>query len=63
VSIVRIRKGPLLTVTLANLDESLMRFLQQYFPKETKAKQKENEIAAGVDIYGEEFRSNKCSVM
>ena len=40
-----------------------MRFLQLYFPKETKAKQKENEIAAGVDKYGEEYLNNKCAVM
>jgi len=45
----------------SNLDPSLMRFLETYFPKEVREKQKENERAAGVDQYGEEFA--KCSVM
>jgi E3 ubiquitin-protein ligase BAH len=40
-----------------------MTFLQTYFPKETKAKQRENEIAAGVDRYGESFTNPKCLVM
>jgi E3 ubiquitin-protein ligase BAH len=40
-----------------------MNFLQAYFPRETKAKQKENEIAAGVDLYGEDFANAKCAVM
>jgi E3 ubiquitin-protein ligase BAH len=40
-----------------------MRFLQKYFPKETKAKQKENEIAVGVDLYGESYADAKCTVM
>lgn len=40
-----------------------MVFLKKYFPKETKVKQRENEIAAGVDLYGEEFANTKCMVM
>jgi E3 ubiquitin-protein ligase BAH len=40
-----------------------MRFLQKYFPRETKAKQKENEIAVGVDLYGESYADAKCIVM
>jgi E3 ubiquitin-protein ligase BAH len=40
-----------------------MKFLQKYFPKETKSKQKENETAAGVDLYGENFTNAKCNVM
>lgn len=32
-----------------NIDESLLRFLKMYFPRETKAKQLENERAAGMD--------------
>lgn len=34
---------------LGNLDEELLRFLKLYFPKEVKAKQKENERLAGLD--------------
>ncbi len=40
-----------------------MQFLKRYFPKETKAKQRENEIAAGIDMYGEDFANAKCNVM
>lgn len=40
-----------------------MTFLKTYFPKETKAKQKENEIAAGVDLYGEDYATAKCIIM
>lgn len=40
-----------------------MVFLKKYFPEETKAKQRENEIAAGVDLYGEDFAKAKCTVM
>ena len=32
-----------------NIDESLLNFLKMYFPRETKAKQLENEKAAGMD--------------
>lgn len=34
---------------LGNLDEKLLTFLNENFPKEVKAKQKENEKAAGLD--------------
>jgi hypothetical protein len=44
-----------------HLDEDLMVFLRAKFPKEVKAKQKENERAAGVDRYGDDF--DKCSLM
>jgi hypothetical protein len=32
-----------------NLDESLLRFLKMYFPKEAKLKQHENERAVAMD--------------
>ena len=38
-----------------------MRFLEAKFPKEVAIKQRENEHAAGVDRYGEEYE--KCCVM
>lgn len=44
-----------------NLDVGLLRFLEAKFPKEVKAKQRENEMAAGLDRYGEDYE--KCSVM
>jgi E3 ubiquitin-protein ligase BAH len=46
---------------LDNLDMQLMTFLQAKFPNEVKAKQKENQRAAGVDRYGEDF--DKCAAM
>ena len=47
--------------SIVNLDEKLMTFLKAKFPDEVKAKQKENERAAGVDHYGEGYA--KCMVM
>jgi len=35
---------------LGNIDENLLKFLKLYFPKEVKAKQNENEKAAGLDL-------------
>ena len=40
-----------------------MAFLKAKFPAEVKAKQRENEIAAGVDIFGEGYEPIKCYVM
>ena len=34
---------------LGNVDADLVQFLRLYFPKEVKAKQKENERLAGLD--------------
>ncbi|KAI9822916.1 MAG: hypothetical protein M1832_002941 [Thelocarpon impressellum] len=44
-----------------NLDPALMRFLKTYFPKEVKAKQKENERAAEIDLWGPGYAD--CTVM
>jgi E3 ubiquitin-protein ligase BAH len=46
---------------IVNLDVALLRYLEEKFPKEVKIKQRENEIAAGVDRYGEDYE--KCCVM
>jgi len=45
-----------------NLDDSMAKFLKKYFPEEVKRKQRDNERARGVDLYGEAF-DDKCSVM
>lgn len=50
-----------LTFLVDNLDQKLMAFLEAKFPAEVKAKQKENQHAAGVDLYGEDF--DKCAIM
>jgi hypothetical protein len=44
-----------------NLDQKLLTFLSQAFPKETRAKQKENERAATMELYGETY--DACIVM
>jgi E3 ubiquitin-protein ligase BAH len=45
-----------------NIDAALANFLVKFFPQEVKAKQKENEHAAGVDLYGESY-NDKCCIM
>lgn len=57
------RDNVIMDADSANLDLELMDFLLRYFPKETRAKQRENEIAAGVDRYGESFTNPKCLIM
>ncbi|KAH7138145.1 RING-14 protein-like protein [Dendryphion nanum] len=45
-----------------NLDLELTAFLKKWFPDEVKAKQKYNELMAGVDQYGEVYKE-KCVMM
>ncbi|KAF2086319.1 hypothetical protein K490DRAFT_66871 [Saccharata proteae CBS 121410] len=45
-----------------NLDPVLADFLVKYFPEEVRAKQRDNEKAAGVDRYGEAY-NDRCRVM
>jgi E3 ubiquitin-protein ligase BAH len=45
-----------------NLDHELSVFLKKWFPDEVKAKQKYNELMAGIDQYGEVY-AKKCVVM
>jgi E3 ubiquitin-protein ligase BAH len=52
----------MLIVCVGNLDVELAEFLKKWFPDEVKAKQKYNELMAGVDQYGEVYKE-KCSVM
>jgi E3 ubiquitin-protein ligase BAH len=44
------------------LDDDLAKYLTKWFPDEVKVKQKENEFLAGVDEYGEAYKT-KCAVM
>ena len=46
----------------ANLDPALADFLKKHFPKEVKAKQKENEQALVQEQFGR-FYEAKCDVM
>ncbi|KAF3479978.1 RING-14 protein [Arthroderma uncinatum] len=55
------RAQVVMEATSKNLDHKLLDFLQASFPKETKAKQRENERAAMVDVYGEPAEA--CNMM
>ncbi|KAK2747270.1 hypothetical protein FQN57_002168 [Myotisia sp. PD_48] len=44
-----------------NLDKKMLTFLMATFPKESKAKQKESERAASLELYGDSY--DTCSVM
>lgn len=47
-----------------DIDHELSKFMKQNFSKDVKQKQRENEIAAGVDQFGESFEStHRCAVM
>lgn len=47
-----------------NMDEKLMSFLKENFKDEIKSKQRENEHAAGVDQFGENYSgTHRCLVM
>lgn len=58
------REHVVLGATEDQLDKKLKRFLKDNFPEQVKAKQKDNEIQAGIDLFGEDFDStNRCTVM
>lgn len=58
------REPTVLEASSLNMDKKLQTFLKANFPTETKAKQRENEIAAGVDRFGEDFKgTHRCAVM
>ena len=58
------REPGVLEASSLNLDKKLQAFLKANFPKEVKAKQRENEFEAGVDRFGEDFKgTHKCIVM
>lgn len=47
-----------------NLDEELMSYMKRWFPRERKEKQRQNEIEAGVEVFGEAYRDTKpCIIM
>ena len=58
------REPTVLEASSLNMDKKLQAFLKANFPNEVKAKQRENEFAAGVDRFGEDFNgTHKCAVM
>ncbi|KAI1625528.1 SPX domain-containing protein [Exophiala viscosa] len=58
------REGVVLEASSENLDKDLMKFMKSNFTAAVKAKQKENEIQAGIDRWGAQYEnSQKCIVM
>jgi E3 ubiquitin-protein ligase BAH len=60
------REKVVMEATEKNIDEKMVRFLEKNFKKDVKEKQKQNEIAAGIDRWGaayEHCQGSKCSVM
>jgi E3 ubiquitin-protein ligase BAH len=37
--------------------------MERYFPKETREKQKANEVERGKELFGDDYEYNRCSVM
>lgn len=47
-----------------NIDMDMVRFLKKHFPQEVKEKQQANELAAGVDLFGDGYKgTHRCIVM
>lgn len=46
-----------------NLDHRLERYLEKYFPKEVKEKQRANEMERGIEDYGPGYKHQDCLVM
>lgn len=48
-----------------HIDEKLLRFLERWFPKETKEKQTYNELERRKELFGEKFveDTQPCVVM
>lgn len=46
-----------------NLDHELARYMDLYFKKETKEKQKANELERGIEMFGENYKPDSCIVM
>jgi E3 ubiquitin-protein ligase BAH len=60
------REKVVMEATEKNIDEKMVKFLEKNFKKDVKEKQKQNEIAAGIDRWGaayEHCQSSKCAVM
>jgi len=58
------REGVVLEASSENVDKELMKFMKNNFKAAVKAKQKENEIQAGIDRWGAQYENaQKCIVM
>ncbi|KAL1881381.1 hypothetical protein VTK73DRAFT_4388 [Phialemonium thermophilum] len=57
------RANVVMEADITNLDENLIKFLERWFRKETKEKQKANEIERGKELFGDSYQHTSCSMM
>ena len=57
------RANVVMNASLENLDNDLTRYMQRYFAKEVKQKQRENDIERGIEDYGPSYTHKECTVM
>lgn len=58
------REHVVLEATEDQLDKKLKKFLKDNFPEQVKSKQKDNEVQAGIDLFGEDFTTtDRCNIM
>ncbi|KAL8405053.1 hypothetical protein RB594_009804 [Gaeumannomyces avenae] len=57
------RQKVVMQADLRNLDHELARYMDLYFKKETKEKQKSNDLERGIEMFGENYRPDSCLVM
>ncbi|WYZ43017.1 hypothetical protein EsH8_VI_000716 [Colletotrichum jinshuiense] len=57
------RADTVMKASADNLDIQLERYMRKYFPKESKEKQRANEIERGIEDYGPEYVHSECLVM
>ncbi|KAJ4164107.1 hypothetical protein LMH87_005793 [Akanthomyces muscarius] len=57
------RADVVMSASADNLDHRLERYLEKYFPKEVKEKQRANEMERGIEDYGPGYKHQDCLVM
>ncbi|KEF62500.1 uncharacterized protein A1O9_00473 [Exophiala aquamarina CBS 119918] len=58
------RESVVMEATADNVDRELMKFFKDNFKADVKQKQRENELAAGIDRWGAQYeQSQKCVIM
>ncbi|KLU84594.1 RING-14 protein [Magnaporthiopsis poae ATCC 64411] len=57
------RQNVVMLADLRNLDHELARYMDLYFKKEAKEKQKANDLERGIEMFGENYKPDSCAVM
>ncbi|OAA73768.1 spx [Cordyceps fumosorosea ARSEF 2679] len=57
------RADVVMSASADNLDHRLEKYLEKYFPKEVKEKQRSNDIERGIEDYGPGYKHQDCLVM